>query len=161
MPRLLNTPDQKTAQNLTTMQQQSIPNPPASLSEQAATLWERYTDELHGRKMLHDCDLAALERLCRLEVQADALLSQIEREGAIVADRDGTQRRNPALMALQNISGIVEGLKRSLAIGAYYRHRIGEQPQEEKPKSPLMALMNKPRTPYRPPNEDEGKKNAM
>lgn len=128
------------------MQQQSIPNPPASLSEQAATLWKRYTAELHGRKMLDDADLSALERLCRLEVQADALLAQIEQDGAVVADRDGTKRRSPLLMALQNVSGIVEGLKRSLAIGGYYRHRIGEQQQEEKPLSPLLALMKRPPT---------------
>ena len=132
-------------------------NPPATIKGEALKLWRRYADELHTRNMLHEADLAALERLCRLEVQSTLLLSQIEIEGVIIKDRDGTQRRNPALMALQGLAQITEGLKRSLAIGGYYRHRIeGKEVEPVRQKSALMAMRNQPRPAYSPPNEDTG-----
>lgn len=106
--------------------------PPKTLSKEAATLWKHYAAELDNRQMLLQADTAALERLCVLEVQAAKLVSQIEAEGVLYKDRDGDTRRNPALMALANLSQIVEGLKRSLALGGYYRHRIGEERKEEK-----------------------------
>ena len=131
--------------------------PPATIKGAALQLWRRYADELHARNMLVEADLAALERLCRLEVQSALLLAQIEVEGVIIKDRDGTQRRNPALMALQGISQIIEGLKRSLAIGGYYRHRIeGKEVEQARPKSALMAMRAQGIAGRRPPNKDTG-----
>ena len=139
------------------MKDKTTITPPATIKGEALKLWRRYADELHTRNMLHEADLAALERLCRLEVQSTLLLSQIEIEGVIIKDRDGTQRRNPALMALQGLAQITEGLKRSLAIGGYYRHRIeGKEVEEVRPKSALMAMRNAPRPAYSPPNEETG-----
>ena len=111
--------------------------PPKTLSKEAATLWKHYAAELDNRQMFIEADHAALHRLCVLEVQAGKLTQQIETEGVLQQDRDGTTRRNPALMALSNLSQIIESLKRSLSLGGYYRHRIGEERKEEKPRSTL------------------------
>ncbi len=125
------------------MKKTTIPanRPPKTLSKDAAALWRCYVDELESRQMFADADRAALERLCVLEVQAGKLALQIETEGVLQQDRDGTTRRNPALMALQGISQIIEGLKRSLSIGAYYRHRIGEAVIKEPTKPSILSLM--------------------
>ena len=76
----------KNAEKLDTMKDQNNIKPPAGLKGAALQLWRRYADELHTRKMLHEADLAALERLCRLEVQSALLLAQIETEGVIIKD---------------------------------------------------------------------------
>lgn len=120
--------------------------PPPRMKREAATLWRRYADELQSRQMLVDADLSALERLCTLEAICDDLTVKIAREGATSKDRDGTERRNPKLMALAQTQQMVESLKRSLAIGAYYRHRIGEKEEpKEKPKSVLLQYIARQR----------------
>lgn len=116
------------------------PKAPKTLQGAARKLWQLYADELHNRQMFVEADCSALERLCILEIQADALTAQIAAEGATYTDSKQEQRRSPALMALLNVSQLIESLKRSLAIGGYYRTRIGEARKEEKPKSALMAL---------------------
>lgn len=131
------------------------PKPPAHLKGDVRKLWQRYADELHSRQMFLEADLSALERLCRLEVQADAMTAQLEREGLVIADRDGTQRRHPALMALQNVSTIVEALKRSLALGAFFRHRIGTPAQAEETKRPPSVLDLRPNGRYSRMSEEE------
>ena len=118
--------------------------PPATLKGDARKLWQHYAAELSERKILCGADLAALERLCRLEVQAQVLTTKIENEGIVIEDRDGTQRRHPGLIALTNVSGIIEALKKSLAIGAFFRYRIeGKEPVSERQPSALMALRRK------------------
>jgi P27 family predicted phage terminase small subunit len=136
----------KNAQNLEAMAKNENPatRPPKTLSKEAATLWKHYAAELDNRQMFIEADHAALHRLCVLEVQAGKLTQQIETEGVLQQDRDGTTRRNPALMALSNLSQIIESLKRSLSLGGYYRHRIGEERKEEKPRSTLMQYRRNP-----------------
>ncbi len=125
-------------------EKKTTPRPPKSLTKEAATLWRRYADELQTRQMFVDADLAALERLCSLEAMADALTVQVAQEGATSKDRDGTERRNPKLMALAQLGQMIEALKRSLAVGAYYRHRIGEkEPEAKKTLSPLMQIIER------------------
>lgn len=119
---------------------------PKHLKGEGLLLWECYTEELAGRNMLHEADYSALARLCILEAEAGKLAQQIAKEGVIRVDKNGDERRSPALMALANTSQIIEAMKKSLALGAFYRHRIGEQPQEEKPVSALMAMRKKPNT---------------
>lgn len=109
----------------------ATPPRPRGLSEQAAALWAKYAAELQSRSMLDNADLSALERLCRLEAAADTLTAKISAEGPLYKDRDGDERRHPALLALNTISTIVDSLKKSLSIGAYYRHRIKGGPAAE------------------------------
>lgn len=135
------------------------PPPPKHVKGAAAVLWEHYAAELAGRAMLENCDHSALARLCVLEAEADRLAADIAKNGPLAKDRDGQERRSPALLALGNINGIIADLKRSLSLGAYFRHRIGEKVQEEKPLSPLMRLMariNEQSTPPTPPAEKDG-----
>lgn len=128
------------------MSDKTTPPPPPSMKRGAATLWKRYADELQSRQMLVDADLSALERLCTLEAICDDLTVKIAREGATSKDRDGTERRNPKLMALAQLGQMVESLKRSLAVGAYYRHRIGEKEEpKKKPKSVLLQYIARQR----------------
>lgn len=123
-------------------------NPPKHFTGRAKQLWKAYVEELESRDMLLEADLPALERLCLLEAEAEKLTLEIAKRGAISKDRDKTERRNPALLALVNISGLVTDLKKSLAIGAYYRHRMGKELEKEKPKPTrlydLMRPTNRP-----------------
>jgi P27 family predicted phage terminase small subunit len=118
-----------------------LPQRPKGLPDNAAALWAKYAAELHGRNMLEKADLSALERLCRLEASADELTAKITDEGALYKDRDGDERRHPALLALNTISGIVDSLKRSLSIGAYYRHRIKGSGKEQESETPGIMHM--------------------
>ncbi len=113
---------------------------PGHLKGEALKLWKAYANELASRQMFIEADYAALARLCILEAEAGKLAQQIAKEGVIRTDKNGDERRSPALMALANTSQIIEALKRSLALGAYFRHRIGEPVKEEKPKSALMQM---------------------
>jgi len=118
---------------------------PKHLKGEALLLWKGYSEELASRSMLDVADYAALARLCILEAEAGKLAQQIAKEGVIRVDKNGDERRSPTIMALANTSQIIEALKKSLAIGGFYRCRIGEKQEEEKPLSPLMALMKKTR----------------
>ncbi len=108
--------------------------PPKDLKGRSRELWKHYTAELESRNMFDNCDRSALERLCRMEAKSEALTRQFEDEPVTVQDRDGTVRRNPNLMALAQLEGLVADLKKSMSIGGYFRHKIeGKKPKNGKP----------------------------
>lgn len=115
-----------------------LPNPPDTLTGAALELWRGYAGDLQRRGLLEDSDLPALARLCLLEAEANELTLTIAAEGAVTGDRDGTQRRHPAVMALTNLSTVIEQLKRGLKIGG--RYRLEKEPAKEKPLSRLMQI---------------------
>lgn len=119
--------------------------PPTHFNDKAKELWKGYIKELSDRELLQNSDLSALERLCILEAQADELSKSIAEKGCIAPDEKAKDRRSPELLALVNISTLVSDLKKSLAIGAYYRHRIGAKKEEKETqkKTALTTLMRK------------------
>lgn len=128
-----------------------VPKPPKGLKGKSAKLWNGYAAELHARSLILESDLSALERLCRIEAQCDDLVTQIEKEGATKTDKNGDTRRSAAVMTLNNLTAIAESLKRSLALGAFFRHRIGAPIKEDKPASLLLELMRRPVSSWTPP----------
>ena len=117
---------------------------PKHLKGEAIKLWKGYAEELAGRGMLHEADYSALARLCILEDEAGKLAQQILNDGAIRVDKNGDERRSPALIALANVSQVTEALKRSLALGGYYRTRIAQGKQDAVAETPgIMHLVRK------------------
>lgn len=121
---------------------------PKHLKGEALKLWKVYTEELAGRGMLHEADYSALARLCILEDEAGKLAQQVSNDGAIRVDKNGDERRSPALMALANASQIIEALKRSLALGGYYRHRIAGEKQDSEAEKPGIMHLVRQRKPH-------------
>lgn len=106
--------------------------------------------------MIEEADFSALERLCRLESEADALTKRIETEGVLVIDKNGDSRRSPAVMALGSLSQIIEALKRNLALGGYYRLRIvGEKKVGREAKRPPSVMDLIPNGRYSRLSEEE------
>lgn len=138
--------------NLDNMSKPTL-EPPKALKGRSRELWTHYAAELDSRGVFQECDKSALERLVRLEAQAEQLTRQLEVEGAVTQDRDGTTRRNPALMALQSVSKLCDDLKKSLSLGAILRGKVGTPPA--KPRGPSILDLRKPVSSWTPPKTGE------
>jgi phage terminase small subunit len=116
------------------------PKQTIALSPAALAQLHDYQDDLSRRGLLHDSDFSSLIRLVQLEEQADALTAHIARTGATAIDPEGTERRNPALLALVNVQTLITQLRRNLSLGAYFRARDTAE-KIDYDNDPLIKLM--------------------
>jgi P27 family predicted phage terminase small subunit len=118
----------------------SVPEPPAHLSDRAATEWRRLARELVEAGSLTGADLRALELLAEtlaLEAEMRALISA---EGATIPAGEGGKKGHPALKIATDARAQAIRLLESFGLTPSSRHRVDRAPPPPADDSPWARL---------------------